>query len=270
MPAPFPRLTVRLGTAHSAQEVRHMRGNGDHAADGPTVNSALDGASPVLDRLCEPDRMRLIDRAVPRHLGPGERLYLAGDRARRAHLITSGLIKLVARDGEGKETILCLALTGEITGDTAAVDGLPQPLDAVAATHTDVLGFDADLFIEVLSRNPAAAMQLSLTMAERMRWICETALERTSSEVPARLAGRLLDLADILGHVTDGAVELELPLGQGDLGGLAGMCRESACKTLRRFKAEGLLDYRGRRLRILRPDVLHRIKCSGRRTPWPG
>lgn len=207
-----------------------------------------------------------MDRSVPRHLAPGDHLYLAGDRARRAHLITSGLVKLVARDGEGRETILCLALPGEITGETAAIDGLPQPLDAVAASHTDVLGFDADLLVEVLERNPAAAMQLSLTTAERLRWVYGTALERTSSEVPARLAGRLLDLADILGRINDGAVELELPLGQGDLGRLAGMCRESACKTLRRFKAQGLVDYRGRRLRILRPDVLERIKCTGRET----
>jgi CRP-like cAMP-binding protein len=246
-----------------------MPGDSDPTTNQTITRRSLAGASPVLDRLSEPDRARLMDRAVPRHLVPGERLYLAGDRSRRAHLITSGLIKLVARDGEGRETILCLALTGEVTGDTAAVDGLPQPLDAVAATHTDVLGFDADLFMEVLSRNPAAAMRLSVTMAERMRWICETALERTSSEVPARLAGRLLDLADLLGHVSDGAVELELPLGQSDLGGLAGMCRESACKTLRRFKTQGLVDYRGRRLRILRPDALHRIKCTGRAAPRP-
>ncbi len=226
-------------------------------------------ASPLLDRLTEPDRRLLLDRAVPRHLAPGERLYLAGDRARRVHLITAGLIKLVARDAEGRETILCLALTGEVTGDTAAVDGLPQPLDAVAATNSDVLGFDADLFVEVLARNAGAVMQLSLTMAERTRWICETALERTTSEVPARLAGRLLDLADILGKVSDGAVELELPLGQGDLGRLSGMCRESACKTLRRFQADGLVAYRGRRLRILRPDALQRIKCTGRAGSWP-
>ena len=94
----------------------------------------------------------------------------------------------------------------------------------------------------------------------------DTAVERTSSEVPARLAGRLLDLADLLGTVRQGAVEMELPLAQGDLGRLAGMCRESACKTLRRFKSQGLLDYRGRRLRILRPDALERwsSRCKHR------
>ena len=127
-----------------------------------------------------------------------------------------------------------------------------------------MIGFDADLFAEILLDNAAAAVQLSVMMAERSRWIYDTALERTSSEVPARLAGRLLDLAVLLGRVRDGAVELELPLGQSDLGRLAGMCRESACKTLRRFRAEGWVEYRGRRLRILRPDALERVRCGGR------
>jgi hypothetical protein len=42
------------------------------------------------------------------------------------------------------------------------------------------------------------------------------------------------------------------------------MCRESTCKTLRRFQREGLVDYRRRRLRIMRPDALEEIKVTGR------
>ena len=225
----------------------------------------MDGApSPVLDSLRPHDRTRLLDRCVPRLLRPGERLYLAGERARRAHLVTAGIIKLTARNPEGDETILCLAVPGELIGEVATVDGLPQPLDAVAATRSEVVGLDADLLLEVLGDNPGAALELARLMAQRARWICDTALERTASAVPARLAGRLLDLADILGRVERGAIEVELPLAQADLGRLAGMCRESACKTLRRFKAAGLVDYRGRSLRILRPDALERIRCGGR------
>ena len=131
-------------------------------------------------------------------------------------------------------------------------------------TPCDVVGLDADHFIEFVSRNAEAAVALGTSRASRMRWMCDTAMERTSSEISGRLAGRLLDLADILGRVNDGAVEMEVPLAQTDLGRLAGMCRESTCKTLRKFKAQGVVDYRGRKLRILRPDVLEKIRCAGR------
>lgn len=221
-------------------------------------------SSRIIDCLPPRERARLLDRAVARRVAPGEILYLAGDRERRVHIVTGGVVKMTARSAQGTETILCLALPGDVVGDIAAVDSLPQPLDAIAATRAAIVGLDADLFIEIVSASRIASIELSRALAARMRWICETALERTTGEVPARLAGRLLDLADLMGAVRQGAIEIDLPLAQRDLGRLAGMCRESTCKTLRRFKSQGMLDYEGRRLRILRPDALERIRCGGR------
>ena len=220
--------------------------------------------SPVLEALAPSDRDLVLDRLVRRTLAPGEALYFAGDRQRRMHLVAGGLLKLTARSADGNETILFLGLPGDVLGDIAALDDLPQPHDAVAAAPTTVYGIDADLFVEILERNPRAMLELARQLGRRLRWVCDAALERTSSEVPARLAGRLLDLADLLGRIEHGAIEMDLPLAQHDLGSLAGMCRESACKTLRRFKAQGLVDYRGRTLRLLRPDALERIRCAGR------
>jgi CRP-like cAMP-binding protein len=220
--------------------------------------------SPLLSALPEHERHRLLGRAVSRSLRRGEVLFLTGDRSRRAYMVGSGALKLVARDGEGRETILGLALPGDVVGDVAALDELPQPLDAVAASRSELIGVDSGLLLDVVGSTPEAAVQLARCLATRMRWVWETAFERTSSDVPARLAGRLLDLADLVGRVRDGAVELDLPLPQSDLGRLAGMCRESACKALRAFQAAGLVDYRGRRVRILRPDALEKVR-SGRR-----
>ncbi|MDQ3619127.1 MAG: Crp/Fnr family transcriptional regulator [Actinomycetota bacterium] len=220
--------------------------------------------SPLIEVLPEEERRRLLERGVPRDLTPGEALYFAGERSGRVHFVRGGVMKLSARNGEGDEAILGLAVAGELVGDIAAIDGLPQPLDAVAATRASVLGIDTALLVDVLARNAPAAIELARMMAQRARWMADTALERTASEVPARLAGRLLDLADLLGYISDGSVEVEMPIAQEDLGRLAGMCRESACKTLRSFKAAGLLDYKGRRFRILRPDALERIRCAGR------
>lgn len=221
-------------------------------------------SSPVISALAERDREIAFDRMVHRRLEAGEPLYFAGEEKSWVHVVSDGLLKLSARSPEGEEAILFLAVPGDLVGEVAALDRLPHPLDAVAVTPTVVLGLDAELMNELLNRNPRATLELSRQLGRRLRWICDATLERTAGEVPARLAGRLLDLAELLGRMRGGAIEMELPLGQHDLGSLAGMCRESACKTLRRFKAEGLLDYRGKQLRILQPEGLERIRCSGR------
>lgn len=217
----------------------------------------------ILDSISAPYRALLLERSVHRSVAAHRTLLLSGDRTRRVLLLLRGVVKLAARNGEGRETLLGLALPGDVVGEVAAIDELPQPLDAITATPCEVLGVDADAFMSVIARDPAAADALLRSLAARYRWMCDTALERTSSEVPGRLAGRLLDLADLLGEVREGTIEMEIPLAQEDLARLAGMCRESACKTLRRFKHAGLVDYRGRRLRILRPDALERIRCAG-------
>jgi CRP/FNR family cyclic AMP-dependent transcriptional regulator len=223
-------------------------------------------SSPVIAALTHAQRSRLLDRSVPKRLDPGDILHLSGDSRARVHLVATGVVKLSARDGEGRETIMGLAIPGDLIGELVLLDDLCQPADATAATHVHALALDAVVMSELLGQNPAAALALAHGLARQMRWLYATTLERTSSEVAARLAGRLLDLGDLLGRIEQGALHIDLPVAQGDLGRLAGMSRESTCKALRSFKSQGVLDYSGRRLRILRPDVLERIRCAGRVT----
>ena len=219
---------------------------------------------PVMAVLPEKDRHRLFDRAVPRSIERDETLHFAGERSDRIHLVIEGVLKFVAREGGGNETIVGLAAPGDVVGELSTIDGLHQPIDVIGATKAEVIGLDAECFMEAVTASPDATRCLLELQAARLRWTYGSALERTSSPVPARVAGRLLDLADMIGRIEGDSVALDLPLQQTDLGRLAGVCRESACKTMRKFKSQGLVDYRGRKLRILRPDALERIRCAGR------
>ena len=220
--------------------------------------------SAVIDALDESSRKHVLDRAVPRRVHAGETLHHAGARSERVHVVNSGLFKFVGRDGSGAETILGLAAPGDLVGDIAGLDDLPQPFDAIAATTSHVLSLDAEALFDAVVSDAAATRALLELQATRLRWVYATCLERSAGGVPARLAGRLLDLADMIGEIDSGAIALDMPLGQADLGRLAGICRESTCKALRRFRSAGVVDYRKGRLRILRPDVLEKIRCAGR------
>ena len=216
-----------------------------------------------LDHLTAADKHRLMERSVVRNLDRDDVIHLAGDPVDRVHLVEEGVVKLSLRDSEGEETILGLTTPGGWIGDIGAIDRKPQPLDAIAATNCVVRGVDAGLFVEIVFKEPAAAVALGRQQTQRTRWFIETALERTSGEVGARLAGRLLDLGHMMGRASDDdTITLDLPLGQRELGKLSGMCRESVCKTMRKMKRDGVLDYRGRTLRILKPDSLQMMRCG--------
>jgi CRP/FNR family cyclic AMP-dependent transcriptional regulator len=218
--------------------------------------------APFLADIPTDDRMKLTERAVARRLERGAILYLTGDPRGRTYLLTSGAIKLVARDDRGHEAVLGMALPGDLLGAEAAVDGLSQPTDAIAAMPSTVIGLDTSALTAAMERDGRAALAVARAISRRLRWTYSSALERTGLDAANRLAARLLELAEAIGERGEGAREVELPIAQTDLAGLAGMCRESACKALGVLKRMGAVDYRGRRLRILRPDLL-------RRGSWP-
>ena len=218
----------------------------------------------VLSALPPHDRDLLLQKAVSRSLGPGNVLLLAGEDCDRIFLLVGGLLKLVRREYGGKETILGLALPGDLVGEVAFIDGGAQPADAITITPARVLSIDPDLFAKVLFRSPRATVELARCVSRRLRWTCETAVERASVGITERMAGRLLDIALLLDRAYGPGWDLELPLAQRELGELAGVSRESACKALKAFKDQGAIDYTRKKLRILRPDVLRRIRCAGR------
>jgi CRP-like cAMP-binding protein len=226
--------------------------------------SSVAARSPILAALAEPERHRLMARAVPRTFAAGEVLHLAGEVRPSVSLVVFGVVKLVGRDVGGGEVVVGLVAPGELVGEDVALDRRPPPLEAVAATRVRLDCLDADLFTELVSSTPAAAIALARVLARRSRLAYEAALDRAGKPAPARLAGRLLQLAELLGEPRGEAIEVELPMSQADLGSLSGMCRESVCKSLRSLRERGLVDYRGRKVRILRPDALERISCARR------
>jgi CRP/FNR family transcriptional regulator len=221
-------------------------------------------ACSVIQSLDRRSKTKLLDRAVPKQLDAGEFLFLTGESAERVHVLTDGLIKFSTCDDEGRETALGIAVPGDLVGDLSVIDGLGQPFDAVTVTVSTVVGLDAELFLEVVERSARASIEWARTIAARNRWLAGMAQERGSQVVTARLAGRLLDLAELVGRMCGGTIEIDIPLGQTDLGKLAGMSRESACRGMRALQREGVLTYEKEKLRIFRPDALARIRCAGR------
>jgi CRP-like cAMP-binding protein len=214
--------------------------------------------------LTPPDRGLLMERSVARTLVPGELLFLSGDEPGRVYLIEAGVLKVGVVDDQGSETVVGLLVEGDLCGHEALIEDMPHHADVTAVGPCRVRALDGGRLMEILSRDARAGLEAARAVAEQLRKTREVALERTVGEVPNRLAGRLMELAELLGRMHGGTITVELPFDQTDLGRLAGICRESTCKTMSRFRKRGIVDYQGRELRILRPDALQRLRCGAR------
>jgi CRP-like cAMP-binding protein len=215
---------------------------------------------PVLASMRPSVRAYLLEQAVPRRLAPDQVLALSGDDVRLVYAVRSGILKLSSRDLHGRQTTLGLAVPTDLLGLASALTGEGHHLDAIPLTDVTLLAFCTDRFVHALTLEPQSALTAARCVAHEARALTQTVLERTMTSGCERLAGRLLELGDRFGRNTAGTIRLELPLNQSDIGELAGLSRESVCKTMRWFKSVGAAEYdTGRRL-ILRPEVLEAIR----------
>jgi CRP-like cAMP-binding protein len=222
--------------------------------DVPVFLEALTPAQHALVR--SRSRVRLLDRK--------EIAFFEGERRAHPSVILDGFMRLERGNPDGSRAVLALRGPGEIIGEMPTLDGGPQPTEANALTAAEILTIPTWLFEDVLAANPMACAAVAMGLAQQLRWAYEVCSDRVNGVAKSRVAGRILDIADVLGVVRDGAVEMVAPISQADLAGMAGVCRESATRVIGDLRRTGAIAYSGRRLRILRPDMLEKIKCAGR------
>lgn len=217
--------------------------------------------NPTLAALDQPARDSLLRNSASRSVSKGGSLVLAGEPRPAIYLITHGVFKLVAYT-DGRERPLDIASTGDLLCDVEMLLDSPARCDVIAATDSSVLAFDRDEFRRHMT--VASSLQLARSSAGRLQAAREQASNTNALRVSARVAGKLMDIAEALGHQHGSEIEVELPLTQAEIGQLVGTSRESACKTMKGFERQGLLETRGRKLRIVRPDLLDRLRCGAR------
>ncbi len=208
--------------------------------------------SEELDRLLAPARVERVDE--------GGVLFRKGDPGDRLYVVLSGRISIGTTSEAGKEVIFNVLGRGEVFGEIALLDGKARTADAIAMTESHLLVLDRADFMPFLERHPEVAARLIAVLCERVRWISESYEDALFLELPARLAKRLLVLAQSHGEPGDGTTtRIEFPLSQQALAHMAGVSREAVNKLLRAWQSEGLIAQDKHHVTILDPALLKRL-----------
>lgn len=219
--------------------------------------------NPVLAAMDHRSLEPLFDRAVRRKLHRGQFLFLGGEIATAPLLIEEGVIRLEV-PGPEEPTLIAIATEDDLIGEIEALDGLEHLCDALCVTEVSVALLDVDIFRRALDNNPSACLELARVQAERASAARRTLAESLTSDCKQRVVGRILDFADQVGRRSGDHILLEMPVDQKVLGTAAGASREETCRALSQLRRLGWLDYKGRSMRLLRPDLLEQLRCAGR------
>lgn len=166
------------------------------------------------------------------------------------YVVDSGRIRIFLPTAGGEELTVDVAGPGDVFGELALLDGRPRSASAESLEDAVTFSISREEFQKYLARNPTLAVSLVELLSSRLRHVTEYAESLAFLDVHARLARMLLEMAERYGVQKDGT-EIDFDLTQADLGAMVGATRERVNRALAAFRAQGLIELRGRKIVLL-------------------
>ncbi|HEY8764360.1 MAG TPA: Crp/Fnr family transcriptional regulator [Solirubrobacteraceae bacterium] len=205
-----------------------------------------------LAALPDNDRADLLATGQPRSWGRGEVLVRLGDPADTALVLTDGLVKIHRSNAEGAEVVLGIRGSGDLLGEVGANRDAFRTAHATALDPVEGVVIRIAALRNFLATHPAVTLALLDLALARLQAADTSRLEFVTAGSLARVAGRLVELAERFGvSRPEGGVDVRLPVNQEELASWSGASRESTARALRTLRELGLIETRRLRMVVL-------------------
>ena len=210
-------------------------------------------ASSCLFKGLPPEQLADIEKiSIQRQYKKTETIFFEGDAGDGFYMVVSGKVKIFKISPGGKEYILHICGPGEMIAEAPVFHGQPFPANAETLVESTLLFFPRDLFVQLVQKTPSIAINMLGLLSMRLRRFANQIEDLSLKEVPARLAGYLLYLMEEQG----GLDVIELGISKGQLASLLGTIPETLSRILAKMSKEGLIEVKGRSIKIVNKDGL--------------
>lgn len=214
------------------------------------ATTVLHGAAPAtISTLSRSARRRTVER--------GEVLYAAGARATSVGVVETGALRVFTSSFAGDETTLTVIHPGELFGELGVLDDMPRSASVAALRGCELVEVPAAAFRAAFESDPAIPRQLVALLATHMRRISDGRSDLAYLDLGARFAKYLLNET-----ARQGRSEITLTLTQAELGQLLGGARQSINQVARSLERNGLIELRGKQVRIVDENGLEMRAAS--------
>lgn len=208
-------------------------------------------SGPFLGALETADRERLFEVGRPRTYDRGVRVFLEDDEPGAVFVVLSGFVKVTVGTPAGRDVLIAVRGPGDLVGEMSALDAGTRSATLEALEDCELLSIPGARFLEFLEERPRAAILLLRLLSLRLRDASGRVAETAAYDVVARLARRLVELAERFGAHENGRVEIALPLTQDEMAAWLGCSRESLVRALHLLREMEVIETGRRRIAIV-------------------
>lgn len=188
----------------------------------------------------------------------GELIFSQGDAGDALYGIASGKVRIFTADQCGHEAILNILGPGETFGEIALLDGLERTASALAIESSLLVVIPRPVFLEQLSNDPEMLRHVMKLLCERLRWVGDRVEELAFLSGPARVAKRVVGLAETFGRPIEGG-GIELVISQAELGQFLGVSRQVVNQHVKCWSEQGWVVNRRGRIIVHDLDALREL-----------
>jgi len=205
---------------------------------------------PFFNELEESELVKVVRVGVRKKYKKGSIILLESESGAALFVIISGKVKIVRTDDDGREVILSILGENDFFGEMSILDGLARSASVIAITKTELFMIHRRDFLKLLHDFPAVTIALLKELTMRLRKADSQIKSLSLKDAAGRVANVILQLADDIGKIRKGRVEIdELPLQQ-DLANMAGTSRETISRMVHFFIKKGYIELQGNKLII--------------------
>lgn len=206
---------------------------------------------PLFNSLSDSDLGNLSESVRLQSLKKGQTLFRKGDEGSSLYIIKQGTIKIVLPSRLGDEVIVTMFSAGDFFGEMALFDGKPRSADALAMEPSQIYVLNRNDFLIFLQSNINAMKSILSQLTNRLRNTDDFLESTCFLSVSARLAKKLLELAESYGQNDGDKVYIDLSLTQKEIGDMIGSTRESINKELKILRDKGLITMQENKIQIV-------------------
>jgi len=187
----------------------------------------------------------------------GSVIYAEGDSARGCYFVYSGVLKVFKTGLEGKEQIIRFAKPGDIIGFRSVLSQEPACTSSKVVEDAIVCFIPHHSLTQLLQENPEFSMELIKMTCKELGQANNYITDIAQKSVRERLAEVLIQLMETFGLAADNT--LQIALTREELANMVGTATESVIRLLSEFKSDGLVEIKGRKIKIVDVRSLKRV-----------
>lgn len=206
---------------------------------------------PIFSDLDQETLQKIVKSGVIQSYKKNSVILSEEDTGSALFVIAKGKVKIARTSNDDKEVILAILGESDFFGEMSLLDGMTRSATVTALEDSKLFMIQRTEFLDLLKKFPEVSIALLTELTKRLRASSMKVKALSLKDAEGKVASVLLQLADEMGKIRQGLVEIDNLPYQQELANMAGTSRETISRTLHAFAKKGLVELDGSKLRII-------------------